>query len=97
MEPNHRELSTPTERNRRSEFMVERDKFQKNFQEFLATSEKQNTILLELERLRREHACLQWDIRYLEEKINHLARRVNLEPLSRNGHNTQPNRSNGNS
>jgi predicted nucleic acid-binding Zn-ribbon protein len=81
MEQNGHKARTDNNYNRRSEFMVEREKLREHMETFQRISQKVLELTLELEKLYKEHAAIQWDIRYLEERINHMAKSLDVEPL----------------
>ena len=77
----HNESTPEPEPHPTLDFMAEREKLHNNIRTFQETSEKLSEILIELEQLYKDHARLQWDIRYLEEKINRTAQSLDLKPL----------------
>ena len=81
MEQDGHKARTDKNYNGRLEFMVEREKLRENMETFQKISQKVLELTRELEKLYKEHAAIQWDIRYLEERINHMAKSLNVEPL----------------
>jgi len=61
--------------------MIEREKLREHMETFQRISQKVGELTLALEKLYKEHAAIQWDIRYLEERINHMANSLDVEPL----------------
>jgi uncharacterized protein YaaN involved in tellurite resistance len=94
MEQDGHKARTDKNSNRRWEFMVEREKLQEHIETFQRISQKVLELTLELEKLYKEHAAIQWDIRYLEDRIDHMAKSMDIEHLPKkisSGEMHQPN------
>jgi hypothetical protein len=96
MEQSRNKRSKDTEQRKGFEFMTERELLQSNIEALHETSEKLFLISLELEKLSKEYTHLKWDILYLEEKINHTAKSLGVDPLPKRASSAQPGSPNGN-